>query len=73
MVARAGRPITGFPYEFGSLGRNQDNLVVTYDPAAPLSGLAGQALQGGWTLRAADVAPSDMGTLNKWSLAITAG
>ena len=58
------------------LGGNQDNLVVTYDSAAPLSplsGLAGQAMQGDWTLRVADVAASDLGTLNKWSLAITAG
>lgn len=49
---------------------------MTYDssaPLSPLSGLAGQAMQGDWTLRVADVAPSDMGTLNKWSLAITAG
>jgi M6 family metalloprotease-like protein len=56
------------------LGAGQDNLVVTYDSAAPLSplsALAGQAMQGVWTLRVVDAAAVDVGTLNKWSLAIT--
>ncbi len=55
------------------LGGGQDNLVVSYDSAAPLSplsALVGQAMQGNWTLRVADTAPVDVGTLNKWSLAI---
>ncbi|TKB26197.1 M6 family metalloprotease domain-containing protein [Desulfopila sp. IMCC35006] len=55
------------------LGGSQDNLVVTYDsmaPLSPLSGLAGQPIQGTWTLRVTDVARADTGTLNTWSLEI---
>lgn len=55
------------------LGGGQDNLLVTYDSAAPLSplsALAGQAMQGDWTLRVVDAAAVDVGTLNKWSLVI---
>ncbi|MGY4828469.1 M6 family metalloprotease domain-containing protein [Sphaerotilaceae bacterium SBD11-9] len=55
------------------LGGSQDNLVVTYDsatPLSPLSALVGQAMQGNWTLRVVDAAAVDVGTLNKWSLAI---
>lgn len=57
------------------LGAGQDNLVVTYDSAAnlsPLSGLVGQAIQGSWTLRVADLAAVDVGKLNKWSIDIVA-
>lgn len=56
------------------LGGGQDNLLVTYDSAAPLSplsALAGQTMQGNWTLRVVDAAAVDVGTLNKWPLAIT--
>jgi len=55
------------------LGGGQDNLVVAYDSAAPLSPLSqlvGQAMQGDWTLRVIDTADADIGTLNKWSIAI---
>jgi M6 family metalloprotease-like protein len=55
------------------LGGGQDNLVVSYDsaaPASPLSALAGQAMQGNWTLRVVDAVAVDVGTLNKWSLSI---
>ncbi|HET7794627.1 MAG TPA: M6 family metalloprotease domain-containing protein [Rhizobacter sp.] len=55
------------------LGGGQDNLVVTYDsatPLSPLSALQGQAMQGNWTLRVVDAAAVDVGTLNKWSLTI---
>jgi len=55
------------------LGGSQDNLVVSYDSAAPLSPLSqmpGQAMQGNWTLRVVDTAAIDTGTLNKWSLEI---
>ncbi len=58
------------------LGGGQDNLVFTYDSAAPLSplsALAGQAMQGDWTLRVVDAAAVDVGTLNKWSLMIVPG
>ena len=55
------------------LGDGQDNLVVSYDSAAPLSPLsqlAGQSMQGDWTLRVVDAAPVDTGSLDKWSLVI---
>ena len=55
------------------LGEGQDNLVVSYDSAAPLSPLsplAGQAMQGDWTLRVVDTAAVDTGSLDKWSLEI---
>ena len=55
----------------GQLGAGDDNLVVTYDSAAPLSplsALVGQPIQGDWTLRVADLAAIDVGTLNKWSV-----
>lgn len=55
------------------LGGGTDNLVVSYDSAAPLSPLAAlvrQNMQGNWTLRVVDTAAIDVGTLNKWSLAI---
>lgn len=69
LVSPAGRGIV----LHSQLGGDQDNLVVTYDSAAPLSplsSLAGQPMQGDWTLRVADLAPVDVGTLNKWSLEI---
>ena len=55
------------------LGGGQDNLVVAYDSAAPLSPLSrlvGQTMQGNWTLRVVDTAAVDTGRLNKWSVAI---
>jgi M6 family metalloprotease-like protein len=58
----------------GQLGGSADNLDVSYDsgsPLSPLAGLVGQGMQGTWTLRVADLAPQDTGTLNRWSLEIT--
>ena len=55
------------------LGGDKDNLVVTYDSAAPLSPLSAlvrQPMQGNWSLRIADLANLDNGTLNKWLLEI---
>jgi M6 family metalloprotease-like protein len=69
LVSPAGRGVV----LHSQLGGNQDNLVVTYDSAAPLSplsALSGQPMQGNWTLRVADLARIDLGTLNKWSLEI---
>jgi subtilisin-like proprotein convertase family protein len=69
LVAPSGRSVI----VYGQLGGNQDNLVVSYDsstPLSPLSGLVGQSIKGNWTLRIADLASVDVGTLNTWSLEI---
>src|SRR5262249_15861110 len=53
------------------LGGSHANLAVIYHsplPLSPLSSLLGQSMQGNWTLRIADLAAVDVGTLNKWSL-----
>ena len=58
----------------GQLGGGTDDLVVTYDSAAPLSplsGIVGQGVKGTWTLRVADLAAQDVGKLNRWALEIT--
>ena len=67
LISPAGRSVV----LHAQLGGSQDNLIVTYDsatPLSPLSGIVGQSLQGNWTLRVADLAPVDVGTLDKWSL-----
>jgi len=58
------------------LGGGADDLKETYDseaPLSPLTPLVGQAMQGNWTLRVADLAAVDVGRLNKWSLEIVPG
>lgn len=54
-------------------GGPQHNLIVTYDSASDtaLANLIGQPMQGTWVLRVKDLAGQDVGTLNKWSLALT--
>jgi M6 family metalloprotease-like protein len=69
LVAPTGRSVV----LHAQLGGSQDNLVTAYDsakPLSPLSPLLGQPVAGNWTLRVADVAPADEGTLNRWSLEI---
>ena len=64
-------------------GGPADNIVTTYDdepgtgvtaPSGPgaLSAFDGETVQGVWTLRVADQALQDVGTLNAWSLKIAA-
>jgi M6 family metalloprotease-like protein len=70
LVAPSGRSVV----LHGQLGEGADNIDTTYDSATPLSalaGLVGQGMEGSWTLRVADLAPQDVGTLNSWSLEIT--
>jgi len=70
LVSPAGRSVV----LHSQLGGGQDNLVVTYDsatPLSPLSSLVGQSMQGNWTLRVADLAAVDVGKLNKWSLELS--
>jgi subtilisin-like proprotein convertase family protein len=45
----------------------------TFRPELPLSGLNGQDPAGIWQLEIEDTAGADVGTLNSWSLTITAG
>jgi subtilisin-like proprotein convertase family protein len=58
-------------------GGSADNIVTTYDtlttPAQPLSNLFGGAANGTWRLWAYDSAAQDVGTIQAWSLAVTAG
>ncbi|NHN38732.1 M6 family metalloprotease domain-containing protein [Pseudomaricurvus alcaniphilus] len=51
-------------------GRGEDHLKVTYDAASSeaLAPLIGKPINGDWTLRVSDLAGSDVGTLNSWSL-----
>jgi len=53
-------------------GGSQDNIVTTYAaPGLPaLAELRGQAMQGKWRLRVADLEGLDVGKLNRWSLRI---
>ncbi|MBI4749840.1 MAG: proprotein convertase P-domain-containing protein, partial [Acidobacteria bacterium] len=44
-----------------------DNIVATYTPTT----FTGQNSAGNWTLRVKDLASSDTGTLNNWSISIT--
>ena len=48
-------------------GDSGTTLVGTFDVAT----LDGTAAPGDWTLRAADVAPIDTGTLNSWGITVT--
>ena len=54
-------------------GGGQDNLIQVYDSAAmpALAALAGQPIQGNWTLRVADLAGRDIGKLNQWGVEVS--
>jgi len=53
-------------------GYSRHDIVKTYssktDPS--LQGLAGRGIKGNWTLKAADLAGRDVGTLNRWELTL---
>jgi M6 family metalloprotease-like protein len=53
-------------------GAGQDNLKQTYsaDTTPKLAKLAGETIKGMWSLKVADLAALDEGTLNRWSLKI---
>ncbi|MCC7353175.1 MAG: M36 family metallopeptidase [Anaerolineae bacterium] len=53
-------------------GASADNLGKTYtsDDTPALAALAGEQARGDWTLRIADLAAVDVGTLRRWSLDI---
>jgi len=57
-------------------GAGVDNINTEYPdltvPAASLSAFTGKAIAGAWKLKVADVAATDTGTLNSWTLSIAA-
>jgi subtilisin-like proprotein convertase family protein len=57
-------------------GAGTDNINTTYpDLTAPnqsLGAFTGKAISGNWTLRVYDLAAQDLGTLNNWTLSLTA-
>jgi len=69
LVSPAGRSVV----LHGQLGGGQDDLKASFDsgaPLSPLSQMVGQAMQGSWTLRIADLAAVDVGRLNRWAIEI---
>lgn len=52
---------------FNGDGGSADDLKQTFT----VTGLDGQALKGGWTLKVEDTAAQDVGTLNSWKLEVT--
>ncbi|MFY9553197.1 MAG: proprotein convertase P-domain-containing protein [Blastocatellia bacterium] len=54
-------------------GGNADNIQRTFDFSSTpaLSSLAGQSVQGNWTLHIQDLANADTGRLNSWELEIS--
>jgi M6 family metalloprotease-like protein len=54
-------------------GGGEDNLKLTYDASSvpPLAGWRGRSTQGAWRLEVKDLAPADVGRLNRWSLEFT--
>jgi subtilisin-like proprotein convertase family protein len=58
-------------------GGSADNIVTTFDtltiPAQSLAGLVGKVPNGTWQLKVQDLASTDVGTLNGWSLIVKTG
>ncbi len=54
-------------------GASADNLVKSYtsEDTPALAALVGEQAQGDWTLKVADLAGLDLGTLRRWSLEIS--
>ncbi len=53
---------------FNGDGGSADDLKQTFT----VTGIAGEALRGGWSLKVVDTAAQDTGTLNSWKLEATA-
>ncbi|HET6204116.1 MAG TPA: proprotein convertase P-domain-containing protein [Planctomycetota bacterium] len=57
-------------------GGSADNIVTEYPdltvPAQSLSAFNGQGIAGNWQLKVQDLAAADVGTLNSWTLSLTA-
>ncbi len=58
-------------------GGSADHVITTFDtltaPAQPLSAFVGKNPNGTWQLRVQDLASTDIGTLNGWSLIVKTG
>lgn len=68
LIAPSGDPIVLHNRE----GASADDLIKSYtsEGTAGLAALAGKSAQGNWTLKVADLAGADVGTLRRWSLDI---
>ncbi|HEX3033984.1 MAG TPA: M36 family metallopeptidase [Thermodesulfobacteriota bacterium] len=51
-------------------GASTKNLVKTYTSEDVLAALVGEQSQGNWTLKVADLARADLGTLRRWGIEI---
>jgi subtilisin-like proprotein convertase family protein len=53
-------------------GGSADNIIKTYTPVTTtgLQTLRGEAIQGTWRLKVADLEGADVGKLNRWALRI---
>ncbi len=71
LTAPSGRSTVLHP----RLGRDQDDIIETYDSASPgvLTTLLGETATGLWRLTAADRAPRDVGMLKSWTLELETG
>ncbi|MDP2603708.1 MAG: proprotein convertase P-domain-containing protein [Deltaproteobacteria bacterium] len=69
LIAPSGRQVRLHDRNGGSA----DNIRRAYDAASTpgLSALTGEPIQGDWVLWVQDLAPTDLGTLNRWELEIT--
>jgi subtilisin-like proprotein convertase family protein len=54
-------------------GGGEHNLIKSYDSSShpALAALVGEAVQGDWVLRVADLLGQDIGKFNKWGLEVT--
>jgi M6 family metalloprotease-like protein len=68
LVSPSGRSATLHSLSGGS----KDDLRTSYDSASTpsLAALAGEAIQGNWTLRVRDTATIDTGVLERWTLTL---
>ena len=69
LIAPSGRQVMLHDRNGGSA----ENIRRSYDAVSTpgLSALTGEPIQGDWVLWVQDLAPTDLGTLNRWELEIT--
>ena len=54
---------------FDNINTEFPDLTV---PAASLNAFVGKSINGNWSLKIQDLGPADLGTLNTWTLSLTA-